>query len=161
VRSYADRQLPEDALHRILQAGRMAGSAKHVQPCRFVLLTDPAHKRELAACGDFTTHLLTAPLLVAIVLLPPQGQHDAHRAVAFDAGRAAQNMMLAAWAEGIASCPVTMHRHEDAARVLRLPPAHEVVWVLAFGYPAEGGDAQTSRPRLPFEEFVHREYWDQ
>src|SRR5215213_5387767 len=159
TRAYADRTIPEETLHRILQAGRMAGSARHMQPCRFVVLTDPAHKRELAACGDATAHLLAAPVAVAIVLMPPQGQHDPQRAIPFDAGRAAQNMMLAAWAEGVVSCPVTMHRHDDAARVLRLPPDHTVVWVLAFGYPAESAAARESRPRQPLEEFVHREYW--
>jgi nitroreductase len=160
VRAYADRPIAEHTLRRILQAGRMAGSARHAQPCRFVVLSDPEHKRELATCGDAAGQLVAAPVAVAIVLLPPSGQFDPMRATAFDAGRAAQNMMLAAWAEGIVSCPVTMHRGAGAARVLRLPEGHEVVWVIALAYPAEQGDERPSRPRVPLEEFVHREYWD-
>jgi nitroreductase len=159
TRAYADRPIAEETLRRVLQAGRMAGSAKHAQPCRFVVLRDRRHKEELAACGDFTGHLPEAPVLVAIVTLPDAGQWEPLRATSFDAGRAAQNMMLAAWAEGVASCPVTMHRHDDAARVLGLPDGHRITWVLAFGYPAQDAPARESRPRLALEEYVHEERW--
>lgn len=160
LRAYEDRPIPEEVLRRILQAGRMAGSAKHAQPCRFIVLRDRRRREELAACGDFTAHVVTAPVAIAIVTLPEAGQWDPLRATSFDAGRAAQNMMLTAWAEGIASCPVTMHRHEDAARVLGLPPDHRVTWVLAFGYPREDALAtRPRRPRLPLAEYVHEEHW--
>jgi nitroreductase len=161
TRAYSDRPIPEDTLRRILQAGRMSGSAKHAQPCRFVLLRDRGHKEELAACGDFTAHIPTAPVVVAIATLPDAGQWEPVRATSFDAGRAAQNMMLAAWAEGVTSCPVTMHRHDDAARVLGLPPGHRVTWVLAFGYPADGAPGREPRPRRPLDEYVHEERWEQ
>lgn len=160
TRAYAPRPIPEEMLRRILQAGRMAGSAKGAEPCRFILLRDPARKQELAACGDYTEHLPSAPVLVAIVTLPESGQWDPVRATSFDAGRAAQNMMLAAWAGGVASCPVTMHRHDDAARVLGLPPNHRVTWVIAFGYPAEQTAARQPRPRRPLAEYVHEERWN-
>ena len=45
TRAYHSKPIPEDALHRILQAGRMAGSAKNLQPCRFVVLQEEARKR--------------------------------------------------------------------------------------------------------------------
>ncbi len=92
------RSIPADTRRRILQAGRMAGSAKHSQPVRFVVVEDAALRQTLAACGDFTAQLAAAPLVIALVVLPGSGQHDPERAVQFDAGRAAQNMMLAAWA---------------------------------------------------------------
>jgi nitroreductase len=151
TRAYADRQIPNETLHRILQAGRMAGSSKNSQPCRFVVLRDQGHKQELAACGDFAQHLPSAPVVVAVVLLPDGGP--------FDAGRAAQNMMVAAWAEGITSCATTMHHAEDAARVLRLPPGHRVAIALPLGYPAADAPARPGRPRLPLDEYVHEEYW--
>ena len=159
TRAYTDQPIPEQTLHRILQAGRMAGSAKHAQPCRFVVIRDQQQKQAIAACGDYTSQLPSAPLLVAIVTLPDAGQWDPKRATSFDAGRVGQNMMLAAWAEGVTSCPTTMHRHDDAARVLALPPDHRVTWVLAFGYPAADGPGQEPRTRLPIDEYVHQERW--
>jgi nitroreductase len=159
TRAYADRPISDEIVHRIVQAGRLAGSAKHAEPCRFVVLRDRARREAVAACGNFTAQMLSAPLAIAIVTLPPAGQWDAERAMSFDAGRAAQNMMLTAWADGIASCPVTMHRHEDAARVLGLPPEHRVTWVLCFGYPEENAPPREHRTKQPLGEYVHHERW--
>ncbi len=150
TRAYQTTALPEDTFHRILQAGRMAGSAKNLQPCRFVVLREEARKRELAACGQFAGHIVTAPVVVAVVI-PNDGRE-------FDSGRSAQNMMLAAWAEGITSCPVTMHDADCARRILGLPETHRVSIVLPFAYPAPVEGRRTS-PRLPLEEMVHAERW--
>ena len=150
TRTYADKPIPPEALRRILQAGRMAGSAKNSQLCRFVLLEERARKEELAACGQYAAHIPWAPVVVAIVM-PKEGRD-------FDAGRAAQNMMLAAHANGIASCPVSMHDQDCARRVLGLPEGHKVPIVIAFGYPTDAPRAP-GVPRTPLDELVHRERW--
>ena len=51
-----------------------------------------------------------------------------------------------------------MHRHDDAALVLGLPPGHRCTWVLCFGYPAAEPNREP-RPRLPLDEYVHEERW--
>jgi len=150
TRTYADKPIRPDALRRILQAGRMAGSAKNSQLSRFVLLEERARKEDLAACGQFAAHIPWAPVVVAIVM-PEQGRD-------FDAGRCAQNMMLAAHADGIASCPVSMHDQDCARRVLGLPEGHKVPIVIAFGYPPATPRAPGA-PRTPLDELVHRERW--
>lgn len=151
TRFYMDTPIPEQTLHRILQAGRMAGSSKNSQPCRFVVIDDAAKIRELAACGQYTEHLPYAPLVVALAM--PRGGGD------FDAGRAAQNMMLAAWAEGITSCPTSMHDMDGARRVLGIPGDYRVSIVLPFAYPPESGIKPRGLPRLPLDEVVHRGGW--
>jgi nitroreductase len=151
TRAYEDRPIPEPSLRRILQAGRMAGSARNLQPCRFVVIQDASKKKELANCGQFAQHMTSAPVAVAIVL-PQDGRQ-------FDAGRCAQNMMLAAWAEGITSCPITMHDGACALRVLGIPQGHRVSIVLAFGYPPPSEPRPKSAPRIPLEELVHWGGW--
>ncbi|HLZ71043.1 MAG TPA: nitroreductase [Dehalococcoidia bacterium] len=151
TRAFSPRPIPADVLHRILQAGRMAGSSKNSQPCRLVLLRSQEQRDAIAGCGDFAKHLPSAPVAVAVVLLPGGG--------AFDAGRCAQNMMVAAWAEGITSCPTSMHHPDCARAVLGLPDDHHVQIVLPFGYPAEDAPPRESRPRVPVEDFVHEERW--
>ena len=150
TRAYESAPISDETLHRILQAGRMAGSAKNLQPCRFVVLREEPRKRELAACGQFAGHIGAAPVVVAVVI-PNDGRE-------FDAGRSAQNMMLAAWAEGITSCPVTMHDADCARRVLDLPDTHRVSIVLPFAYPASA-EARRTSPRLPLGEVVQYERW--
>jgi len=150
-RSYKPDPIPEDVLQRILQAGRMAGSSKNTQPWGFVVFRDEARKRELAACGQFAEHVPSAPLVIAVILTPGGGP--------LDAGRAAQNMMLAAWAEGITSCPVAMHDQDCAARTVGLPPEHRVAIVLSFGYPESKESMHRGIQRKPLEELVHHERW--
>ena len=64
------------------------------------------------------------------------GKEDAMRRLAIGLAGQATVTVLAAWADGITSCPVSMHDRECASRVLGLPEGHRVAVVLAFGYPA-------------------------
>jgi nitroreductase len=58
----------------------------------------------------------------------------------FDIGRAAQNIMLAAKTQGVASCPITLHRSDDARAYLGLGDDRVVMYAVALGYPTS--DAQ-------------------
>jgi len=162
TRRFAQRPIPDDVLRRILQAGRMAGSAKAAEPVRFVVVREQAQKEALASCGLYTPHLPACAVAVVLVLEPELGELGAPLSIfrgPFDAGRAAQNMMLAAWAEGVTSCPVSLHHGDRAREVLGLPEGHVVANVITFGYP-EGVEAgRAPRPRRPFEEYVHWERW--
>ncbi len=151
TRAYSERPIPEETARRIIQAGRMAGSSKNSQPVRLIVIRERAQREAIAGCGDFAKHVLSAPLVIAVILLPDGG--------AFDAGRAAQNMMVAAWSEGVTSCPTSMHHQECARQVLGLPEGHHVQIVLPFGFPAEDARARESRPRIGIDDFVHRERW--
>lgn len=164
IRLFSGRAVPDEVLRRILQAGRMAGSAKNAHPLRFVVLRDRTRKEELALCGQATRHIPESAFAVAIVLVPEPFRDDGGFTVfrgPFDSGRAAQNMMLAAWSEGLASCPASMHDAERARTTLGLPEGHLVANVIAFGYPREG-DATGGRPpmpRMPLDDLVHWERW--
>ena len=163
TRRFSDRPIDDETLDRLVQAARMAGSAKAAEPVRLILIRDQGQKERLAACGNFTPHIPTCQVAAVFVLVPELGVVGAPFAIfrgPFDAGRAAQNLMLAAWAEGIASCPASMHDAEGAANVLGLPEGHVVANVIALGYPAEAKDPmQGTRPRMDVSEFAHRERW--
>jgi nitroreductase len=82
----------------------------------------------------------------------------------FDAGRAAQNMMLAAWSEGIGSCPNGVSDPDRMREVVGHAPDEQVATVLSFGYPrrsrnTEGRSADewiSRADRRPFDEVVER-----
>jgi nitroreductase len=163
TRQFSDRAISEETLARLAQAARMAGSAKAAEPIRLILIRDQAQRERVAECGNFTPHIRSCQVAAVFVLVPEAGVVGAPFAIfrgPFDAGRAAQNLMLAAWSEGIASCPASMHNAEGAANVLGLPEGHVVANVIALGYPAEVKDpVQGTRPRMPAGDFVHRERW--
>jgi nitroreductase len=145
-RSYTTEPVADEVLRRVLQAGRMAGSSKNREPFRFVVVRDREHMAELAKCGDFSQPLEGATAAIA-VCLDPDG-------LDFDAGRAAQNVMLAAWNAGLASCPVRIHHADCGRQALGLPEGWRIAMVVALGHPAPGVPISAGRARQPFEEYV-------
>ena len=153
TRDYEQRAIPDDVLRRILQAGRMAGSSRNEQPIRAIVVQDPEQRVALAACGSSTDHLITCPLVIVIV------RADGSRA--FDAGRAGQNMMIAAQAEGITSCPVGIQQDEPAREVLGLPPDQIVAMALTFGYPTGGRAQGRGEQRIAVDDYTYWDRWAQ
>jgi nitroreductase len=155
VREYDARPLPDDAVRRILDAGRVAGSSGNRQGRRFVVLRDRALVERAAQAVYTPPNVLGAALVVAVVI---RGKGP----LAFDAGRAAQNMMLAAWTDGIGSCPNGIADADRIRDALALEADQQVAIVLTFGYPSRAPDpARRSASewieradRLPFEDVV-------
>ena len=128
VRTYAPAPLTAETELRILDAGRLAGSASNRQPCRFIVVEGSA-RADVARAVYVPAHIITAALVVAVAVTPGGGLVD------FDAGRAAQNMMLAAWAEGVGSCPNGVSDHDVLARAAELAGEERVTIVISFGVP--------------------------
>lgn len=149
IRTYRDEPLSEADVLRLLEAARWTGSAKNLQDWSFVVVSDPVQKQRLAACGDFTTPMREAPTALALIQEP-----DGYE---FDTGRLAQNVMLAADAIGVASCPITLHRDADAAEVLALPEGRRCRYAIALGYPAPSAEPARFGGRKPLEDLAHRD----
>lgn len=122
VRDYAEAPVPPGVRSRILDAGRLSGSSQNKQKWEFVVVSGVAQER-LAEAVYAPENVRTATLVVAIV----------GEAGGFDVGRCAQNMMLAAWAEGVGSCPNGIRESDTAAEIC----GGEVKTVISFGYPAK------------------------
>lgn len=133
-RRYRPEPLAEDVVTRILDAGRLAGSASNRQPWTFVVVGGRARVEALAPTVFAPDNVRGAGLVVAIVV-------TGKGPVSFDAGRAAQNMLLAAWNEGIAACPNGLADREAAEAVLELGEDETPVIVLTFGLPDRSRDA--------------------
>jgi nitroreductase len=150
------KPIGDATLHRILQAGRMSGSSKDTQPWWFIVVTDREMLEALSKCGNFAQHIAGAALAIAIVFDPQFYRGE------FDSGRCAQNMMLAAWADGIGSCIASMHREEDTRAVLGVPDPYRLQHILSFGYPqstAQSAPIVPQRKRKPLDKIVMRERW--
>lgn len=161
VRQFDDRPLAPEHLDRILNAGRRAGSSKNEQRWAFIVVREREHLRELAQVGRYAGHLAEAGLAIALVT-PETGDGPRTRSVMWDLGRAAQNMVLAAWELGIGSVPATVYDHGLAARLLGLPPDRRCDFLLSFGYPADESKLKAPNRaggRLPLEDVVHEERW--
>jgi nitroreductase len=127
--------VPPDLALRLLDAGRLSGSSRNSQPWTFVVPEGRTRIEELAGAVFVPENVLTAGLVVAILV---HGKGP----VSFDAGRAAQSMLLAAWAEGIASCPNGISDVDLARRSLAATEGETPVIVLSFGLPAAPRDPE-------------------
>src|SRR5437870_12292226 len=138
VRAYLERSIPDGVLTKILQAGRASGSAKNSQPWRFIVLRDRARRAELAAMIMAPRNLEGCATAIAVVLT--------NERLRFDAGRVAQNMMVAAWALGVGSCvnSVRPDQHDRMRQDLGVPAEAAIATIITLGYPAPG----QPRPRL-------------
>ena len=161
VRTFADRPIEPAALERILNAGRRAGSSKNLQRWAFVVCGDREHLRDLSTVGPYAGHLAGATVAIALVTPDPHAE-GTPLSIEFDIGRAAQNMVLAAWELGIGSVPATVYDHARTAELLGLPDGMHCEYLLSFGYPAD--EAVLTAPkraggRRPLAELVHEERW--
>ena len=157
VREYSDRGISDDAVLRILDAGRVSGSSKNRQPWRFLVVENPDLRDRVAESVYAPGNVEGAALVIAIAV---RGKGP----TAFDAGRAAQNMMLVAWNDGIGSCPNGIADAEAIERALTLAEDEHTVTVLTFGYPSRPRDPERHSPaewiaradRKPLDEIVAR-----
>lgn len=127
TRAYGPDPLSDHEISKILEAGRWTGSSLNSQPWTFVVITDSELKQRLSESGRYATHLSSAAVVVVLVGEPGRGE--------FDTGRAAQNMMLAADALGIGSCPATLHDQDQARTLLHVPADRKCRHAIAFGFP--------------------------
>lgn len=129
IRDYQPNPISNEDLTAILEAGRWTGSSKNRQDWSFIAITDPDRLSGLAEHGDFTQPVRDSAATIVLV--------KEHGGNMFDIGRAAQNMMLAAAAIGVASCPITLHREKDARVFLGAPEGTQTRYAVALGYPTE------------------------
>ena len=147
VREYTDQPLPDDVVHRILDAGRLAGSSQNTQRWEFIVVRDHESIADLVYAPG---NVRGAQLVVVI----------AGEAGMFDVGRAATNMMLVAWNDGVGSVPNGIRDAEALEQVVGAPPKI----VLTFGYPAKPRNVEARSAeewserakRKPFDEVVRR-----
>lgn len=151
IRDYRSEPLSAEDLHAILEAGRWTGSSKNRQGWTFVAITDRDRLRLLAKHGSFTQPIRDS---AATIVLVQEGKGNE-----FDIGRAAQNMMLAARAIGVASCPVTLHKGEDAREFLGAPKSAITRYAVALGYPTENAAPRKFGGRKPAAEVIRVDHY--
>ena len=137
-KKYSDRQVEQEKLTAILEAGRLAPTAKNLQEQRVYVVQSGDG---LAKVDSATPCRYGAPTVIVVafdknnVFTYPGGKRDSG---AEDATIVATHMILAAANEGVDSCWVNFFDPEKLAEVLGLPENEEVLMVMDLGYAAEG-----------------------
>ena len=131
IRSYQDKPVPREKMEKILEAGRLAPSARNIEPWHFIAVTD-AEKRKALAKGLFAKFLVQAPLVI-VACGDKKASPDWY---AIDVALAVENMVLTAVSEGLGTCCVGSFSEKDVKAVVKVPENFEVLVMLAVGYPS-------------------------
>ena len=149
IRNYESRDIPEEVLQQILEAGRQAPSAANRQPVRFVVVTDHSILKEL--CDTLITRFVKSTP-VAIAGCANVKSFLTGKWAVVDATIAMQNMVIAAWALGIGSCWIGACNEARVRKLLKIPDEWKFVALLTLGYPAE---QPKSRKKKKFEDLFN------
>ena len=151
VRHYADRPIEEEVLAQVLEAGRLAPSARNRQEWKFVVARDPAKREALAAACCNQKMVAEAPVTLVICATSGGFMNCGQLAETVDCSIAMSLMMLEAAELGLGTCWLGAFEAGQVKDVLGLPEGYIPVVVSPLGYPAEQPNA---RPRKALEEVV-------
>ncbi len=159
VRGFKPVPVPDALLSEIIQAGRLAPTAKNLQPFHFIVVRDPARLDSLAAAYP-APFLREAPVVIVICAEPSQGwvreRYDGKNYAEIDAAIATDHMTLAAADLGLGTCWIAAFDPAKVRRSMALPDGVEPIALLPIGYPNATG---REKSRKPLEELVHHEQW--
>ncbi|MHA2209639.1 MAG: nitroreductase family protein [Candidatus Thorarchaeota archaeon] len=154
IRKYKDTAVEEDKLRAILEAGQWAPSASNKQPWHFIVVRDKQMREKLADAHVYGRFMRESPIVI-VVLGEPARQPRYNLA---DPHNAVQNMLLAAYGQGLSTCWMGV-RDTDIEpvfrKLLKIPEDVRIVCSVSVGY----GDQERTSNRRPIEEIVSWEFY--
>jgi len=130
IREFEDRPVPDEVLHRIVEAGRLSASANNRQPWHFILVREREGLRKLGSLVRTGPYTAGAAAAVIVAYVKANGQYAVS-----DASRAIQSMLLTAWGDGVGSNWTGFIGLENVRREFGLPDEYDVIAVVPLGYP--------------------------
>jgi nitroreductase len=156
IRNFRDMPVEEELLLAVLEAGRLAPSARNMQDWRFIVVRDAATRSLLAKAARDQEFVGQAPVVIAACGTSDLVMTCGQPAYAIDVAIALDHMTLAAAALGLGTCWIGAFYEDLVKEILGVPPEIRVVALLPLGYPAE---EPGPRSRKSLDEIIAREHW--
>ena len=137
VRSFKDTPVEDEKIEKILEAARVAPTAKNMQPHKIFVVRDP---KVLEGLNIASPCIYGAPLVFAIGYDTVRAYRAEKRGYTFgelDSGIVATHMILEATEQGLGSCWVGLFDVDKVAEVLNLPENIKIVTLMPVGYPTD------------------------
>jgi nitroreductase len=151
IREFDSKAVPPDIKLKILEAARSTGTGMNSQHWRFIVVRDRDRLKKLAEDSTYGKWVQGANFAVVVLTDPKYGFHM------LDAGRATQNMQVAAWNFGVASGLYTGINEEAMRKDFAIPQGMKISVVLGFGYPKRR--LVGKKDRKPISEVAHLEQY--
>jgi nitroreductase len=158
VRDYNEKPIEKEKLARILEAGRLAPTARNQQDWRIIVVTDTQMKNTLIdQASPRQGFLKQAPIILAACALNPNYvMRCGHPAYLIDLAIVLEHIALQAVREGLGTCWIGSFEESKAKSVLKIPDHIKIVELMSLGYYDRLPDA---RERKPIQELFKWESW--
>ena len=157
IRSYEDKEVEEEKLNLILEAGRLAPSASNRQEWRYIVVRDKQTRQKLVEAAAGQAFVGEAPVVLACC-----AQTDGHimrcgqPCYPIDVAISIDHMTLKAVEEGLGTCWIGAFNEAKAKEILGVPDEIRIVELLTLGYPAQ---IPGEKARKELGELVKYERW--
>jgi nitroreductase len=155
-RAYQDKPIEREKLEQILEAARLAPSAKNLQDWRFVVVTDKETKRKIAQAANNQTFLQNAGAIIVACSVSNEVMRCGQAVGPIDVAIALEHIALQAAELGLATCWIGSFYPEKVRPIVGMPQDIAIIELMAVGYPA---DSRKEPNRQAIEKIVCYEKW--
>ncbi|HOJ31144.1 MAG TPA: nitroreductase family protein [bacterium] len=151
IRKFTQKKIPENIIKDILDCGRLAPTARNLQPWTFVVIREKQTINKLAEITDYGKFLVDASCCILVFCQDTKYYLE-------DGCAATENILLAAQAYGIGSCWIAGDKKPYASKIAEMlgaPGGMKLVSIIAIGYPAE----IPNPPKNSLEDVVKWGHW--
>ena len=156
IRNFLERPVEEEKLLAVLEAGRLAPSARNMQDWRFIVVRDAATRQRLAKAARDQQFVGKSPVVIAACGTSDLVMSCGQLAYAIDVAIAVDHMTLAAASLDLGTCWIGAFYEEKVKEILGVPPGIRIVALLPLGYPAE---EPGPRARKSLDDVLAWEHW--
>jgi nitroreductase len=155
-RAYQDKMIEREKLEQILEAARLAPSAKNLQDWRFVAVTDKETKRKIAQAANNQTFLQNAGAIIVACSISNEVMRCGQAVGPINVAIALEHIALQAAELGLATCWIGSFYPEKVRPIVGIPQDIAIIELMAVGYPA---DSKKEPNRQAIEKVVCYEKW--
>ncbi len=155
-RTYQDKPIKQEKLDQLLEAARLAPSAKNLQDWRFVVVIEKETRQKVAACTNRPEVFSKAGAIVAACSVSDEVMRCGQAVAPIDVSIALEHIALQSTELGLGTCWIGSFETEKVRAILDIPADINIIELMTVGYPA---DEPKEPNREPIEKIVCYDKW--
>lgn len=152
VREYSEKRVEKNLVEKIIDAGRVAATARNEQPWEFIVSYDKGILKKICSMCPNGPFIKDASCLLAVFSKDTKYYIE-------DCSASTQNMLLAIEALGLGACWIAGDKKDYAEEVRKMfdvPEGYKLVSMISIGYPKK---KQAPKQKKSVQELTHWEKW--
>jgi nitroreductase len=145
-RAYQDKPIEQDKLDRIIEAARLAPSARNMQEWRFVFVRDAELRKQMQVAANNQPFVSQAAVVIAACAENDYVMRCGQHCGPIDVAIALEHIALQAIAEGLGSCWIGSFYPDQVRQILGIPENVAVIELMTLGYPTDRMRPKTREP---------------